>query len=271
MDIKLSDVPTVFTANTLKRALAAGLSNIDNSFKSDFLVYLDFNIEQVQWDRLAEKKPPATALLVLPNVDLANKFLKAAASNDGITVSLLMNGKTINYDVDAKMAEPQLTLASEFQRLQAANFQVDDDKPASVWSGIISEVSAIQCGLFWDDGTFDHAATWNPSKPFDWLSWFGDVNTRKFEVGVSYKKGETGPASWTGEWIDFRIRELSHIIVSQPEISGNISEIYLLMDKPPRFYRRKLVSFWNGLSIRYSLSFLYHDNSQDAPSQPRTN
>lgn len=254
MDIRLSDVPNDFSADELKLALYNNLQQIAkfvNKYADfDYLVIPDYNTERFLWDQLIGINTTYSAILVLPDIDIANKFLQ-----DCLKKTLKIGSKSGSvYVVNAEKAKVQLTQPLEFQILQDAAFQQPSNRDQkNRWSGHVARVKTVQCGWFNENNLFDAAATWFPLDPVNWLSWYEDSGPLKFEVGISYLSGQN-QQSWTGQWIDFHLDEIQRIIIPThqepfrtsevPQLS-KVLEIFLFMDKPPRYYRREMQDIGN--------------------------
>jgi hypothetical protein len=253
MDIELFSIPEGFTAADLKNALRPLLQDLAQKcgqrLDFDFLIIINYTTEQVIWDQLTGIDKTYSALLILPYVNLAQWFLKECATGP---VTIVHPKGLSKYILKCQEASFQWTQPSEMQQLQKSVFRIRDETqgvPTSVmdcikggaWqgSGHVSEVAQVQCGWFSDDNIFNATATFKPVDPLDKLSWYEDLGMpKKLEVGISFEPGKN-KQSWTGQWIDFHLEELDRILVIVTDNNPqSITEIYLFMKKPPRFYCR---------------------------------
>jgi hypothetical protein len=115
MDIRLFDVPNDFSAVELKLALCNYLQDTARAAKKDtdfdYLVILDYNTERLLWDQLVGTTKTYSALLILPDITIADSFLQKC-SNKSVTIKSEAGSV---YVVNAEKAKPQSTTLLEYR------------------------------------------------------------------------------------------------------------------------------------------------------------
>ncbi|KAI8623262.1 RNA dependent RNA polymerase-domain-containing protein [Xylariaceae sp. FL1651] len=238
MEVRLTGVPKEWNDIVLKIHLKQPLAEFSSQrlpshpFNYDVLVILDKSSEDLKWDAWDGISGPNAARLVVPDFELGKQLVLAE--------SLQVNGIKIGV-TEIRLQD---TDDAKYEELRKGEYKIPKDS-AALENGYLAQIISIKCGNFNGEGDFETAYTWpTPPSDFNIMSWFGDQWPKKIQACISAKGPVGRSADWSGEWMDISLPNVSGMIFGSA--SGETQELYIVVNKPPQFYRRSLGSSGRG-------------------------
>jgi hypothetical protein len=237
MEVRVTGVPEGWNDILLKGHLKQPLAEFsrkwlpDRPFNYDILVILDKSSEDLKWDAWDGISGPNTARLVVPDFELGKELV--------LRRSLQVNAVKLGV-TEVRLQD---TDNAKYEELRSGKYTIPIDSRV-LTNGDLARITSIQCGNFNDEGGFEVTHTWpSPPSDFNTMSWFGDQWPKKIQACISANGSVGKSADWSGEWMD----------ISLPNVNGMIfdpasGDIFIVVNKPPRFYRRSLGSSGHGIA-----------------------
>jgi RNA dependent RNA polymerase len=230
MEVRLTDIPNDWDDLKLKLELQGPLAEFcerfspGSEFNYDVLVILDKSSGDLKWDVWDAVSTPNTARLVIPDFELGKQLV------------LIKSLKLANVTLGVTVVNPQDTDNAKYEELRGKEYNFPWNL-TTLRNGDLGRIILIECGNFNDKGGFDIAHTWAPPPAvFDTLCWFGDLWPKKFQACIS-ASGPVGKSTeWSGEWMEIALPNINGLVFV-PGSNGTL-ELFFVIDKPPRFYRR---------------------------------
>ncbi|RYC59686.1 hypothetical protein CHU98_g6523 [Xylaria longipes] len=235
-EVRVTGVPKEWNDAELKSHLKQPLEKLLRRppFDYDILVILDKSSEDLKWDAWDGISGPTSARLVVPDLELVKKLVSAQ--------SLLVNGVKLGVEEISL----QDTDNAKYDELRAEKKYRIPNISTTLENGDLAQIISIECGNFNGEGGFEVAHTWlsHPSN-FNTMYWFGDQWPKKVQACISAEGPVGKSADWSGEWMDISLPNVRGMIFNT--ISREIQELFIVVNKPPRFYRRSLGSSGRGI------------------------
>lgn len=231
MEVRLTSVPDSWDDATLKIKLQDPLTKFneehcpEQEFDYDVLAILDKSSEDLRWDSWDGVREPNTARLVVPYFELGKQLVLVQSLQlaDGIKLGV----------TEIKLQD---TDDAKYEELRKSPYKIPWN-PTILKNGDVGQILSIDCGSFNDEGGFDITYDWTPPPAgFDTLCWFGDLWPKKFHACISASGPAEKPEERTLEWLSIALPNIHGLIIVPG--SNGMQELFFIVDKPPRFYRR---------------------------------